>query len=174
MDSNEKMKLIINGFLKTPLNAIEKTKNLEKLIITNYNLTDLDIEYIKSFDIKVLQLDNVSISNILSFGNSIERLYLCNIESNFSINLSGMINLTNFKIHQCENINILKLNNLPNLKEIHINNSYLSKIQGLENLTGLNTINLDGSKIENSFIFPSNPTLNISCQKEFYLTKPIS
>ena len=174
MKSNEKMRLVINGFLKTPLNSIEKISNLEKLIITNYELNELDIEYIKSFDIKVLQFDNVSVSNVLSFNNSIERLYLCNIESNFNINLSNMENLTNLTIHQCENVGTLKLSNLSNLKELHINNSYLSKIHGLENLTELNTINLDGSKIENSFVFPSNPTLTISCQKEFYLSKPLS
>ena len=166
-------KVIINGKMGMKLKEIVYFPNLENLIISNYQLSQDEIEFLETLhNLKVLQLDKVLINSNLSFTSSIKRLYLVNIDSELKIDLNNMKCLSYLKIYECSNIVNLEIHNLLYLKEIHINNSTINQLNGLDSLFHLQKINIDGSTFHKGFYFPPNSNLQISNKKNYMLSSP--
>ena len=166
-------KVIINGKQNMQLTECVFFPNLEKIIISNYNLTKEEIDFLGNFPkLKVLQIDNIKIEGDLFLIGSIEKLYIANTDSIFNINLKNLKKLSYLRLYNCEGIESLDVTNLLSLKEININNSIISNLNGVDSLLNLKKINLDGSIFHKGFEFPANNNLQISNQKEYFLAGP--
>lgn len=178
---------IVGDKIEVDFNIIKKYKNVEEIILKNFDITDEKIDIINSFDkikkvalinckmynvnvslkVETLELDNC-ILNKRIFSNNIKYLYIQNCD-NIDINDLICLNLKTLLIECTKIYNLIKIEEITSLENLYLNEIELNQDINYTKLINLKKINLDGSKIfdkENYLKQFKNQNIEISFEKE--------
>ena len=141
--------------------SLSSAPNLEELYLNDNNLTSISGLSDKNLPLKILHLENNSISDIspISGFTNLEELVLFNNEIVDITEISGMTSLVEINLSDNLIVDFEGLLQIPNIEFVNLSNNEVEVIPDITQWSNIISINLDSNNLEDTSLVKGSLTL---------------